>query len=51
MDVQNNIEVQMLFIFFSVLAVKYNVVINRSVSAPGHGQSIIDGLNAVDNII
>ena len=27
---------------------KYNVVIDRSVSAPGHGKSIIDGLNAVD---
>ena len=32
----------------SVLAVKYNVVIDRSVSTPGHGKSIIDGLNAVD---
>ena len=27
---------------------KYNVVIDMSVSAPGHGKSIIDGLNAVD---
>ena len=32
----------------SVLAVKYTVIIDRSVSAPGHGNSIIDGLNAVD---
>jgi len=32
----------------SVLAVKYTVIIDRSVSAPGHGKSIIDGLNAVD---
>ena len=32
----------------SVLSIKYNVVIDRYVSAPGHGKSIIDGLNAVD---
>ena len=32
----------------SVLAVKYNVVIDRSISAPGHGKIIIDGLNTVD---
>ena len=32
----------------NVLSLKYNIVIDRAVCAPGHGKSIIDGLNAVD---
>ena len=32
----------------NVLAMKYNIVIDRAVCAPGHGKSIIDGMNAVD---
>ena len=32
----------------NVLCLKYQIVIDRAVCAPGHGKSIIDGLNAVD---
>ena len=32
----------------SVLSISYNVIIDRAICAPGHGKSIIDGLNAVD---
>ena len=34
--------------YLSVLANKYKIVIDRAIAAPGHGKSIIDGLNAVD---
>ena len=34
--------------FLSILSQKYKVVIDRAIAAPGHGKSIIDGLNAVD---
>ena len=32
----------------NVLSLSYNIVIDRAICAPGHGKSIIDGLNAVD---
>ena len=32
----------------SALCQKYKIVIDRAIAAPGHGKSIIDGLNAVD---
>ena len=32
----------------SSLAVKFEVVIDRAVGAPGHGKDVVDGLNAVD---
>ena len=34
--------------FLSILAHKYKIIIDRAIAAPGHGKSIIDGLNAVD---
>ena len=32
----------------NVICLKYHVIFDRAVGAPGHGKSIIDGLNAVD---
>jgi hypothetical protein len=32
----------------SMLAVEFNMAINRSVGAPGHGKDLVDGLNACD---
>ena len=32
----------------SMLSMKYNIVIDRAVGAPGHGKDVVDGLNAVD---
>ena len=32
----------------NVLSINYNVIIYRAICAPGHGKSIIDGLNVVD---
>ena len=32
----------------NIIALKYNITIDRAVCAPGHGKSIIDGMNAVD---
>ena len=32
----------------NILCLTYNVVIDRAVCDPGHGKSIIDGMNAVD---
>jgi hypothetical protein len=32
----------------SMLALQFNVVIDRAVGAPGHGKDVVDGLNAVD---
>ena len=34
--------------FLCVLSHKYKIVVDRAIAAPGHGKSIIDGLNAVD---
>jgi hypothetical protein len=34
----------------SMLAVKYKIVIDRAICAPGHGKDLIDGLNAVDKM-
>jgi len=33
-----------------VLAVSFDVVIDRAISAPGHGKDVVDGLNAMDKI-
>ena len=32
----------------SLVFVKFNIVINRAVRAPGHGKDKVDGLNATD---
>ena len=32
----------------NIIALNYNIIIDRAVCAPGHGKSIIDGMNAVD---
>ena len=32
----------------NILCLKFNIVIDRAIGAPGHGKSVIDGLNAVD---
>ena len=32
----------------NVLCLKFNMIIDRAIGAPGHGKSVIDGLNAVD---
>ena len=32
----------------NILCLKYNITVDRAICAPGHGKSIIDGLNAVD---
>ena len=34
--------------FMSLLAVRYNIVVDRAVGAPGHGKDVVDGLNAID---
>lgn len=34
--------------YLTLLSQKYRITIDRAVAAPGHGKSIIDGLNAVD---
>eukprot|EP00957_Ditylum_brightwellii_P190783 14524120-Ditylum_brightwellii.AAC.1 len=34
----------------STLSMKYNIVINRAVGAPGYGKDVVDGLNAVDTV-
>eukprot|EP00957_Ditylum_brightwellii_P148177 11282311-Ditylum_brightwellii.AAC.1 len=31
-------------------SVRFNIVIDRAVGAPGHGQDIVDGLNATDKL-
>ena len=36
------------FYLLNIMSLKYDIVIDRCVGAPGHGKSIIDGLNAVD---
>eukprot|EP00957_Ditylum_brightwellii_P065577 4973903-Ditylum_brightwellii.AAC.1 len=36
------------FYLLSMLAVQFDVVIDHDVSAPGHGNDIVDGLNTVD---
>ena len=33
----------------SVISQTYSIIIDRSISAPGHGKEVVDGLNAVDN--
>ena len=32
----------------SVMSQCYSIIINRGISAPGHGKEVIDGLNDVD---
>ena len=32
----------------SVMSQTYSIIIDRGISAPGHGNEVIDGLNAVD---
>ena len=33
--------------FLSLLAVSFNVFVDRAIGAPGHGKDCVDGLNAV----
>ena len=32
----------------SLISVRFNIVIDRAVGAPGNGKYIVDGLNAID---
>eukprot|EP00957_Ditylum_brightwellii_P048693 3694718-Ditylum_brightwellii.AAC.1 len=32
----------------SLISVRFNIVIDRAVGAPGHGKDMVDGLNATD---
>ena len=32
----------------SVMSQTYSIIIDRGISAPGHGKQVVDGLNAVD---
>ena len=32
----------------SVMSQNYSIIIDRGISAPGHGKEVVDGLNAVD---
>ena len=32
----------------SVISQTYSIIIDRGISAPGHGKEVVDGLNAVD---
>eukprot|EP00957_Ditylum_brightwellii_P184943 14085072-Ditylum_brightwellii.AAC.1 len=32
----------------STISMKYGIVIDHAVGAPGHGKNVMDGLNAVD---
>ena len=32
----------------SVMSQCYSIIIDRGISAPGHGKEVVDGLNAVD---
>ena len=34
--------------FLSALAVKYNIVVDRAISASGHGKSSVDAMNGID---
>eukprot|EP00957_Ditylum_brightwellii_P137269 10465349-Ditylum_brightwellii.AAC.1 len=36
------------FNLLSMLAMQYNIVIDRAIQAAGHGKDVVDGLNAVD---
>ena len=33
----------------SVMSQCYSVIIDRGISAPGHGKEVVDGLNAIGN--
>ena len=32
----------------SVMSQTYSIIVDRAISAPGHGKEVVDGLNAVD---
>ena len=32
----------------SIISQNYSLIIDRGISAPGHGKEVVDGLNAVD---
>ena len=32
----------------SVMSQTYSLIIDRGISAPGHGKEVVDGINAVD---
>ena len=32
----------------SMMSQTYSIIIDRGISAPGHGKEVVDGLNAVD---
>ena len=32
----------------SVMSQTYSIIIDRGISAPGHGKEVVDGINAVD---
>ena len=33
----------------SVMPQFYSVIIDRGISAPGHGKEVVDGINVIDN--
>ena len=33
----------------SVISQTYSIIIDRGISAPGHGKEVVDGLNAIYN--
>ena len=33
----------------SLMSQNYSIIIDRGISAPGHGKEVVDGLNDVDN--
>ena len=36
-------------LLMSVISQTYSIIIDRGISAPGHGKEVVDGLNDVDN--
>ena len=32
----------------SVLSQRHSIIIDRGISAPGHGKEVVDGINAID---
>ena len=35
----------------SVMSQTYSIIIDRGISAPGHGKEVVDGLNDVDKAL
>ena len=48
MAVQINIYVYSALYLMSVVSKCYSIIIDRGISATGHGKEVVDGLNAMD---